>query len=309
MMKTIIYIAGYGRSGSTLLDIILSQSKYIKSTGALSNFSEWVLNDRKCACGESLSECVVWSSIIHKFCDRHGESAIEQYELLRKRYESRSSFWKGIFVSPFGRDYNIYTKYTKSLYDLIFNEFDTAVLVDSSKSSTDSVLRAYNLSKIDEFDVKYIMLVRDPRGCIYSVINGKGSPERVRKKYPKFIWALRAVNGWLQANFYANYSMSQLQKDNVIMVSYEEFISDPLNTIGRLSEFTGVDLSDVNSVIANGKDIVPGHNLGGNRLRFSKHIKLRLDERWKEELSFFYRYILSVPCVLYAKKLKSNILK
>ena len=59
---SIIYIGGYGRSGSTILDIVL-QNAGAGSLGALSNLPTWLKFDHLCSCGEKFSCCSFWKDI------------------------------------------------------------------------------------------------------------------------------------------------------------------------------------------------------------------------------------------------------
>ena len=63
--KTVIYIAGYGRSGSTLLERILNCNKKLFALGEIANLLS-LINDRDslCSCGRYIYQCEFWSNII-----------------------------------------------------------------------------------------------------------------------------------------------------------------------------------------------------------------------------------------------------
>ena len=50
MKPKIVYILGYGRSGSTLLEIVLAANEAIESVGEFGNFDDWAENDDVCSC-------------------------------------------------------------------------------------------------------------------------------------------------------------------------------------------------------------------------------------------------------------------
>jgi hypothetical protein len=53
--KKILYIAGYSRSGSTILDIILSSHPQIFGTGELGYlFDDWIAGTRLCTCEQNM---------------------------------------------------------------------------------------------------------------------------------------------------------------------------------------------------------------------------------------------------------------
>ncbi|SHM69984.1 hypothetical protein SAMN05443432_11254 [Roseovarius litoreus] len=56
----VIYIAGYGRSGSSALSRALAQDETVLSAGELGRLPNFIRNDHPCACGKPVSECFVW---------------------------------------------------------------------------------------------------------------------------------------------------------------------------------------------------------------------------------------------------------
>lgn len=58
----VIYIAGYGRSGSSALSRALSQESGLLSAGELGRFSSYLRDGGLCACGELVSNCPVWGN-------------------------------------------------------------------------------------------------------------------------------------------------------------------------------------------------------------------------------------------------------
>ena len=64
----VIYIAGEGRSGSTLLERILGQHNKIFAAGELIHIWERsFMENQLCSCGKSFYECEVWKDIISNF--------------------------------------------------------------------------------------------------------------------------------------------------------------------------------------------------------------------------------------------------
>jgi len=77
----IIYIGGYGRSGSTLLDIILGQSKYIESGGEIVHAQRDIKENKKCTCNKFLEECTVWSKVYSEINSEISSHYHHLYEL------------------------------------------------------------------------------------------------------------------------------------------------------------------------------------------------------------------------------------
>ena len=62
---SVLYIAGPGRSGSTLLDTMLGQIDGFVSVGELRNLWARGLGDGwPCGCGAAVRDCPFWSSVL-----------------------------------------------------------------------------------------------------------------------------------------------------------------------------------------------------------------------------------------------------
>ena len=62
--RAVLFIAGWGRSGSTLLDRMLGQVPGVFSAGELRDIWErGVREDRLCGCGQPFRECAVWRKV------------------------------------------------------------------------------------------------------------------------------------------------------------------------------------------------------------------------------------------------------
>lgn len=62
----LVYIAGYGHSGSTLLDMMLGSHTHIESMGEIKHFIQnpsIVAGNSKCACGQYARDCRYWNEL------------------------------------------------------------------------------------------------------------------------------------------------------------------------------------------------------------------------------------------------------
>ena len=65
MRNRVIYVAGYGRSGSTVVDIALGMHPEIFGAGEISAMCRHAWRENEfCACGERLSDCPVWGPVM-----------------------------------------------------------------------------------------------------------------------------------------------------------------------------------------------------------------------------------------------------
>ena len=60
----VLYIAGLGRSGSTIISNLLGQLENVFSAGELSwIWSRGILANEPCGCGKKFLECGIWKQI------------------------------------------------------------------------------------------------------------------------------------------------------------------------------------------------------------------------------------------------------
>ena len=90
---TILYVMGFGRSGSTMLDIALDNHAEIQGLGELQNVPRvaW-RGDALCSCGVPGRECDFWQDIRERLRVDAGENAIAELLSLDARYRQTRSF-------------------------------------------------------------------------------------------------------------------------------------------------------------------------------------------------------------------------
>lgn len=301
MKQRIVYIAGYGRSGSTLLERLLSSHERIFGTGELADFTDMIQRTNVyCSCGAKITECPVWSEII----DGHNPQSRDQVQLKRiqKSFESLASLPKWIFTSR-RVDWKLYKGFTEALLSSIFQQLPKEVdyVIDSSKTARERFFRPLALSRLGSYDVKVIHLVRDGRGCMWSNLRGHNRKLEGGLEPHLPFTGIRTAMSWFIANLAAHLFQITQSPENYCRIRYEDLISHPTATLRKLSAFLGVSLEE-QIRITEGKGTIPQtHQLSGNRLRFKKRVSLDLDVEWKRELQWNYRllfWLLDWPLAL-----------
>ena len=158
----VLYIAGLGRSGSTILANSLGQIDGFFSAGELCflwkhNFIE----NRLCGCGEPFYECPVWTEVVERaFGGLDGVDAPEMIQLqmanARTRHIPLMLTERGSRVLA-GR-MEEFLNNTARLYESIASVTGSRVIVDSSKEPS----YGYALSMIPGIDFRVLHLIRDP---------------------------------------------------------------------------------------------------------------------------------------------------
>ncbi len=271
---TIVYIAGYGRSGSTVLDLLLGSHLNFTSCGELTYlFEEWMNQSRVCSCGNQYSNCEFWGGLEEEL-----PFSILTCSRIIRAVESRKSILDVLRSSP--RDLNhsdfekdAYTKIIDSLYGFVAAK-GTGFVVDSSKSAKDSFWRAFSLKEFSGKKIKMIHLKRSLYQTLRSIkktSNWQAEGVNVDRSFK----LLRGVVGWSLANLNASRSKKNLGRDNYLKINYEDFIANPLWYIAVIEDFLEEDLDSLSRRVSEEVAFFSGHNVGGNRVRFSKSIILR----------------------------------
>jgi len=300
--KTIIYILGTGRNGSTLLDITLGNSAAIQSCGEIFNLLNAFRTDKLCSCGKTASQCLFWSSIKENLYSKYTEKELIQNAKLVRKLErkifSPIFFW--LYKKFRKKKYVLYLSFIEVLYSSILKKSGSLAIVDSSKNP----LRASAIKEIFGNKVYFIHLLRDGRGQLWSWMKTGIMPPGnipIKKKnvnskgdVPKFKWWTPWYYSfsWVFYNLLSSLFVSSLDQNRWMRITYEEFVANPIDIVEKVERLANINLTDLKFKMIEKKPFLVGHLLAGNRIRLKKEIYLReIDEEWKRKLFPSYKRI------------------
>ena len=282
----VIYILGYGRSGSTILDIVLGSDPGIQSVGELDLLSrEW--ETRSCSCGMTYDACPFWSRV--RFHTEHaiGAHALREREKTLRRVEDLRALPLVLakrIPSPRAHAYRDLVRAELAAIERVCGK---STILDSSKCAREASARALAISRIAGVRVKMIHLVRDGRAVLWSVKRGDNvrlgdgcAPDAAAFSRP----ILRALGGWILANTIAFLTAMVSPRGSVLRVRYEDLVREPRQELTRIGRFLDRDLSAIADRIERGEAFAAGHNTGGNRARKAGTLKLCEDREWETRL-------------------------
>lgn len=256
----VLYVVGYGHSGSTLLDVVLGNHPEIASHGELVNLSRdgWISNEY-CSCGERANDCPFWRDVRRAWLERASVDGVESYAELQNAFERYGS-WPRLLLErrrPSPR-FRAYAEHTRALFETLREVSGKPILLDSSKVP----LRAFALAMTPGVDLRLVHLVRDGRGVAVSLD---------RKNCP--VW--RTALLWTRANLASEWVLRRLDPGKSVRIRYENLIADPKDALDKIGKVARVDLTEVADALSAGDVMEIGHNIAGNRLRHSKSVCLQ----------------------------------
>lgn len=287
----VVYVMGAGRSGSTVLDVVLGSHPEVFGTGELIHvFREEAMHRANCACGEPRDVCPIWTQVRSRWCDLTGRSDITDHRELYRHFCHIQSFDLGIRSwvrlrrrpSRQSEQLRVCLQQTEALYRSIAEVSGRRVIVESSKNP----LRARLLCLIPELDVRLIHLVRDARGVAWSRMKSlhqsreSGIPREIS---PKPVTVSAAY--WSLMNRYSEQVCRAFPERPSARIHYEDFIACPTDTLNAVGELVSLDFSQVAARLAAGEPMNPGHLYAGNRVRTGGPIHLRQDCEWADNLT------------------------
>ena len=281
VQRKIVYMGGYGRSGSTLIEMLVADNPHVLGIGEASNLFD-VFNNQPtahCSCNARAQACPLWSTVWNRL-ERRGLCTFE-VERWAARFESYFGLFYWMIAGP--RRRRNYARYIRVLVVSICSggPAELTHLVDSSKSTRRTAFRPFWLKRFGGADVVLIHVVRDVRGCIWSQVRGDNQKlERGETPHMPFA-TLRTTINWGLSNCYASLVGVILGESNYVRVRYEDFVKGPKASLADTQKIIGLDLSIQCERIDMGQLSPNTHQFSGNRMRFNKSIKLRSDEEWR----------------------------
>jgi hypothetical protein len=281
----VLYIAGVGRSGSTLLERMLGAVPGSVNTGEVNAIFSRVANqDQRCGCGEPFSACPFWSSVGEAAFG--GWSAVTgrvsglQPRLVRQRHVPR--MLSGVMPATYRDELAEYLDIHHRLYRAIAEVSGAEVVVDASKSTA----QLFALRRTPGLDLRVVNLVRDSRGVANSwnksgIVKPQSQDGDLMGTYAPHRLAV------LWATLQLECSVLRAAAPYSTRVRYEDLVTAPRTTVERALREVGLPPApEALAHIGEGSvELAPSHGVAGSRTRFTTgRIDLHVDNAWRSSL-------------------------
>ncbi|MBA2441907.1 MAG: sulfotransferase [Rubrobacter sp.] len=280
----VLYIAGLGRSGSTILANGLGQVDGFFSAGEL-NFI-WkhnLIGNRLCGCGAPFHSCPVWAGILDEAFG--GPDGVDAHEMVRLQHQGTRTRHVPLMLVPRGR-YLLRERLGKllgstgRLYGAMAAETGSRVIVDSSKEPA----YGYALGMAPGIDLRVLHLVRDPRAAAYSWLKRKRQPDSEEIEYMHRMSAPKSAALWDAWNAAAEV-LWRREPGRYLRLRYEDFVRSPRESFQRILRLLGEEGAEVPMEGERGVKLGVSHTVSGNPNRFDTGtVELRPDREWTERM-------------------------
>ncbi len=276
----VLYIAGFGRSGSTILGNILGEVEGLFHGGELNFIWEHnLLENRLCGCGAPFDECEVWGSVLKRaFGGMDEVDAHEMVRLLtlatRTRHIPLMFFSRGrrMLASRLGK----YVVHLQKLYQAVQAITDSQVIVDSSKLPT----YGHVLGMTPGIDLYVVHLVRDARAVAYSWLRKKPQPDIDRLAYVHRMNTVESSLLWDVWNASAE-ALWRGSSGRYVRLHYEDFVEEPQRALKNILAMLHEDSRELTFMDDRGVELEVSHTVSGNPNRFQTGmVQLRPDDEW-----------------------------
>ena len=280
----VVFIAGMGRSGSTLISRLLDRAEGVCAVGELCYlWDQGIVMNRLCGCGEPFADCPFWRTVGDEAYGGWDKVDAARMTRLRRSVE-RTRFVpalaSGVASRGFRDKVQEYAEAMSTVYAAIQRSTGAHVVVDSSKYPS----AAYVTRRAPAVELRLVHLVRSSQGVAYSWQKLVMRPDRDGRALARFSPGRTSVE-WLTYNA----MLEAVRAFGVprLLVRYEDFIAAPAETTVRILRFSGLDLTteDLPFVTDRTVDLARDHSLAGNPMRFRHGVEeLSLDREWKDAM-------------------------
>lgn len=278
---SVLYLAGFGRSGSSILGNVLGQAEGFFHGGEIRNiWDDGFVHDRLCGCGSPFTTCPFWSAVASRLrdssCPPPAQVLAERNRFARTRHLAG---WVIPGVSGArARRAEPLIRCLEATYRAIRDESGAEVIVDSTMSP----VYGHLLTMAPGIRLRVVHLVRDPRAVAFSwsrEVMQESSHGVPMRRYDVRSSAIR----WLIENGATERLFRRYEP--MMRTSYEAFTTDPASVVSSVVSFATEGRAAPPPFDDRVVHIDPTHSVWGNQSRFlTGDVDIRSDERWRNAM-------------------------
>jgi hypothetical protein len=288
-----VFVGGYGRSGSTIIDLLLNRVPGIVAVGEFRHlFGRALADNELCSCGKPFRSCEFWGAVLAEaFPQGFDRERIQRAVTAMNRLVMLPRLrWPRLMTTAMREDVQLYRQTFAAAYQAVAKIAGASVVVDSTKYP----MHGWVLSGMPAISLSTMMLVRDPRAVAYSW-------QRTRLR-PEVHWEKREMprRSTVRSAFAWNLSNSitaglEQHSERYRIQRYEDFIAHPQNELAVIASFILGKPTKLPAKLFDEQSRVP-HTIAGNPVRIgSERVRVRGDDEWRT-MPLYKRIIINILC-------------
>jgi hypothetical protein len=228
--RKIVAISGSGRTGSTLLSLLLSQHSGIFNLGQLRDLWAAWADDAPCSCGRTLRTCHVYAPVAREAFGADPAAGMQQMRRAMKAFFAdarRIPDWSAADrVQALARAHSAFLVPLAAVLEALQRATGAHTYIDASKSPE----MALALSLADGSDVRVLNLVRDPRAIAVSWHKRRGGWRTAWDSGRTWAQRQRQLSRW-----------SRALGTHFLELRYEDFAADGRGAVTRVEQWAALD--------------------------------------------------------------------
>ena len=288
---TVLFLAGIGRSGTTLLERVVGEVPGTCALGEVMHLWERGLGrGERCGCGELFAQCPFWAPVGVRAFGGWDRVDLDRMAVLKRRVDRASR----VPLVALGRaggladDVAEYAAAHAAVYRAAAEVSGARVVIDSSKQ----VSLAWCLHASQQVDLRLVHCVRDSRGVAHSWSRDVARPEAVSSEHdrmPRYSPATVSAL-WLLHNAEIEALARRVPS---VRLRYEDFVREPSASTARVLRLAEVEAGPPD-IGPSGVQLGTSHSCAGNPMRFVQGpVQVRCDERWRTEQDLGVRRLVT----------------
>lgn len=281
----VLYIAGLGRSGSTMLECILGSHPDVAALGEVLHLWErGLVKNELCGCGEPFSDCLFWRAVGTEAFGGWDRVDLDRVSKLHDAVDRHRRIPK--VLSPlqsraFARLVALHNDLYLRIYDAATAVSGASLVIDSGKHGS----LAASLANSDALDLRVLHIVRDSTAVAYSWSKSVRRPEAQDDEDALMVRYSSSLSSTLWVAQNLEVEALRLKGVRPARLRYEDLVREPEESLERVLGRLGLGsfLPEIDG------DVIPlrlQHTVAGNPMRFSRgSLTLRRDDAWKQAMA------------------------
>jgi hypothetical protein len=282
----LIYIAGYGHSGSTILETLVCCPDNIIGMGELVGIPRELKASFTKVFMENYPECRDLYRRIEDSLEKDNESFNSITELNKQEHLVSYSSQK---------NRNRYNRFWSTFIDSVVNHTDDTVTIitDASKTALAHARRPYYLQKLENVDVKMVQIVRHPRSVL-GRYREKGiyiDEEKGHQRIKEYLRVIRTSFNWTFSNLWPVLNSSKVNR--YVRITFEDLCENPVKAIKKVQDSLRVDLSETIKRLENNEPLSATCGIAGNIpvKKQDRQLKFQPSKKSISKTGFFTTFI------------------